>query len=406
MPNAINVNPAADATARPGGRAAWALVLAVTAVGSNSLALSPILSDVARDLQAGAAEVGRAGAAYGGATALSALLLAPGIDRVGARRALLLALPALGLALLGSAAVTGWLGLALAQGLAGLAAGVILPATYALATSTAPRGQEAQALGRVLAGWSASLVAGVPLSAWVASLASWRASFLLLALAPPLAAGLLWRLGAPEPEAPEPEGRATGPAGPALGRRLLDAARRPGVAALLAVCLLFMTAFYGAYAYLGDHARRALGLSAGEAGWVVLAYGVGFGLATLGDRAVDRVGAARLFPAVLAVVALAYLLLAPPPASLPALLAVAALWGFANHFGLNILVLLLSRAGGEARGAVLSLNSAVTYGGTFLGAGGLGAVYDAWGYGPVAVVAAGLCGGAALVAWAALGRQG
>jgi predicted MFS family arabinose efflux permease len=398
MPNAIKMN-LANAAARPSTRGVWPLLLAVAAVGSNSLALSPILSDVARDLAATAAEAGRAGAAYGAATALSALLLAPGIDRVGARHALLLALPVLSLALLGSAAVTGWLGLALAQGLAGLAGGVILPATYALATSTAPRGQEAQALGRVLTGWSASLVAGVPLSAWVAGLASWRASFLLLALAPPLAAGLLWRLGAVE-------GREAMPAGAPLGRRLLGAARRPGVVALLVVCLLFMTAFYGAYAYLGDHARGALGLSSGEAGWVVLAYGLGFGLATLGDRAVDRVGAARLFPAVLALVAAVYLLLAPSPASLAALLAVAALWGFANHFGLNILVLLLSRAGGEARGAVLSLNSAVTYLGTFLGAGGLGAVYGAWGYGPVAVAAAGLCGGAALVAWAALGRQG
>jgi predicted MFS family arabinose efflux permease len=146
---------------------------------------------VARDLAATSGEIGRAGAAYGAATALSALPLAPAIDRVGARRALVLALPLLALALVGSAAATGWVTLAFAQGLAGLAAGVILPATYALATTTAPPGQEAQALGRVRMGWSMSLVAGVPLSAWVAELVSWQASFLLLALVTALATGLL-----------------------------------------------------------------------------------------------------------------------------------------------------------------------------------------------------------------------
>ncbi len=191
MSNTIKLNPAIHDAGARSGQAVWPLLLAVAAVGSNSLALSPILSDVARDLAATSGEIGRAGAAYGAATALSALPLAPAIDRVGARRALVLALPLLALALVGSAAATGWVTLAFAQGLAGLAAGVILPATYALATTTAPPGQEAQALGRVRMGWSMSLVAGVPLSAWVAELVSWQASFLLLALVTALATGLL-----------------------------------------------------------------------------------------------------------------------------------------------------------------------------------------------------------------------
>jgi predicted MFS family arabinose efflux permease len=279
----------------------------------------------------------------------------------------------------------------LAQALAGLASGVILPATYALAASTAPLGQEAQALGRVLVGWAVSLVAGVPLSIWVAGLLSWQASFMLLALAPALAAGLFVLL----PNLGRATARAR--AGAAVPQGLLDAVRRPGVADLLLVCLLFMTAFYGAYAYLDDSARRALGLGAGEAGWLVLAYGMGFGLATLGDRLVDRLGAARLFPVVLAVVALIDLILIPATASVAFLLGAAA-WGFANHFGLNILVLLLSRAGGERLGAVLSLNRAETYAGTFLGAGGLGLVSEAWGYAPVASIASACCAVAALVA--------
>ncbi len=381
------MNPPIAESARPTGRIVWPLLVSVAAVRSNSLALSSILSDVAANLAPTPAEVGRAGAA----TALSALLLAPTIDRLGLVRALLLTLPVLSLAPLGSAAAPGWAGLMLAQALAGLASGVILPATYALAASTAPLGQEAQALSRVLVGWAVSLVAGVPLSVWVAGLLSWQASFMLLALAPALAAGLFVLL----PNLGRATARAR--AGAAVPQGLLDAVRRPGVADLLLVCLLFMTAFYGAYAYLDDSARRALGLGAGEAGWLVLAYGMGFGLATLGDRLVDRLGAARLFPVVLAVVALIDLILIPATASVAFLLGAAA-WGFANHFGLNILVLLLSRAGGERLGAVLSLNRAVTYAGTFLGAGGLGLVSEAWGYAPVASIASACCAVAALVA--------
>ena len=58
---------------------------AVAVVGSNQLALSPILLDVARSLAASPVAVSRAAACYGGATTLSALLLAPRIDRLGAR---------------------------------------------------------------------------------------------------------------------------------------------------------------------------------------------------------------------------------------------------------------------------------------------------------------------------------
>ncbi len=76
MSNTIKLNPAIHDAGARSGQAVWPLLLAVAAVGSNSLALSPILSDVARDLAATPGEIGRAGAAYGAATALSALPLA------------------------------------------------------------------------------------------------------------------------------------------------------------------------------------------------------------------------------------------------------------------------------------------------------------------------------------------
>ena len=242
------------------------LILGIAVIGSNSLALSPVLTDVAHSLAATPVQVARANAVYGGATALSALLLGLAVDRVGARRILVAGFAVMTLAMLASAAAASWAMLAAAQGLAGLAAGVVLPATYAYATAAAPPGREAETMGRVLAGWSISVIAGVPLSAFIAGTAGWRASYVLLAvLLAAVSAGFLRGPSA-----------ATQTSGGDMS--LLPALRPPGVPALLVVCFAYMTAFYGMYAYLGDHLRQALGVSAGTAGLVVLAYGVGFGL--------------------------------------------------------------------------------------------------------------------------------
>jgi len=179
---------------------------------------------------------------------------------------------------------------------------------------------------------------------------------------------------------------------------LLPALRIPGVAALLVVCFAYMTAFYGVYAYLGDHLRQALGASSATAGLVVLAYGVGFGLAGFGDRLVDRLGPSCLLPFVLGTLALVYGLMIPAASNLVAFGALAFCWGVANHFGLNIIVLLLGRASEQRRGAVLALNSAVSYAGALVGAGLFGAAYERGGFLPVAALAAGCLGGALAVA--------
>jgi len=376
------LTPPRHATALP------LLILGIAVIGSNSLALSPVLTDVAHSLAATPVQVARANAAYGGATALSALLLGPAVDRVGARRILVAGFAVMTLAMVASAAASGWAMLAAAQGLAGLAAGIVLPATYAYATVAAPPGREAETMGRVLAGWSISVIAGVPLSALIAGTAGWRTSYVLLAvLLAAVSAGFLCLRGS----------SATARMG-AGDMSLLPALRTPGVPPLLVICFAYMTAFYGMYAYLGDHLRQALGASSGTAGLVILAYGIGFGLAGFGDRMVDRLGPPRLLPMTLGMLSLVYGLMIPAASSFAALGALAFCWGFANHFGLNIIVLLLGRASDARRGAVLALNSAVSYAGALVGAGLFGAVYERGGFLPTAALAASCLAGALAVA--------
>src|SRR3546814_12591537 len=63
-------------------------------------------------------------------------------------------------------------------------------------------------------------------------------------------------------------------------------------------------------------------------------------------------------------------------------------WGVVNHFGLTVLVSLLSSGEPAVRVAVMGLYSAVTYVAHFIAGAGLGLVYAGLGFTPVAVVPA------------------
>ena len=320
-----------------------ALMFAVSVVGSNGLALSPILSDVARSFSTTPLTISTAISAYGAATAASAFFLAARIDRIGIRRTLLGGMLALIAALLLSAAAPHWLALTLAQAVAGMAAGVILPAAYGSASLIAQPGQEARTLGRVIAGWSVSLVAGVPLSALISDAIGWRATYGVLALCAAVALLGLRRL---------PERRAAHPAPLRLSRLLAPLSYRD-VPALLLGCLAFLSAFYGVYAFLADHVRRLLALSAGQVGFIARLRRRLHAVGPAG-RAADRLGPRRALPLALGAAALVYLALLPAARALPAVLLIAAVWGAASQPCLNLLVLLLSRARPEERGAVLA----------------------------------------------------
>jgi len=140
--------------------AAYALCLCIGLVGANSLALGPIAPRVGESFAVGVPAVMTASAAFGIGTAASALLLAGLIDRFGAGRMLRYALLAFLAALAASGAAPALSAFIGAQLLAGLAAGLALPAIYTLAALAAPPGRESDTLGIVLFGWTLSMVAG------------------------------------------------------------------------------------------------------------------------------------------------------------------------------------------------------------------------------------------------------
>ncbi|MFY1917177.1 MFS transporter [Achromobacter xylosoxidans] len=374
-----------------------ALMFAVSVVGSNGLALSPILADVARSFASTPLTVSTAISAYGAATAASAFLLAARIDRRGIRRSLLIAMAVLIGALLLSAGAPHWIVLTLAQAVAGAAAGVILPAAYGSASLVAAAGQETRALGRVISGWSVSLVAGVPLSALISDAIGWRATYGVLALCAAVALAGLRKL---------PERRGAHAAPPRLSRLLAPLSYRD-VPVLLLGCLAFSSAFYGVYAFLADHVRTLLALSAGQVGFIAFAYGAGFLLAGLaGAPLIERLGPRRALPLALAALSAVYLALLPAAHALAAVLALAVLWGAASQLSLNLLVLLLSRARPEERGAVLGLNTCTTYLGASVGTAVAGTLYTHAGFESLGLVAAAALALAALgLHWRLNGRR-
>ncbi|TPN84947.1 MFS transporter [Mesorhizobium sp. CU2] len=358
--------------------AAYLLTGCIAVIGSNSLVLGPIAPAVAQSFGASVPGVMTAAAAFGLGTSASALFLARYIDRIGARRMLQGALLLLALALVASALAPTVTALVAAQLVAGIAAGIAIPAIYASAAAIAPTGRESGTIGVVLTGWTLSMVAGVSLSAVLADLIHWRAVFAAVALLAGSAVAALAMSSLPD-------ARKSGPAPSPLGALAV-----PGILPLLIACGAFMTAFYGVYGYLGDHLHEALGEPVSANGLAAIAYGLGFGAAALLDGVIDRLGARRVMPFAYLLVAAVYVAIALASGGFGLLIAAIAVWGLANHFGLNVLVMRLTALDPSRRGTIMGLNSAVTYLAVTVGTAGFGPLYTSLGFANCALIAAGL----------------
>jgi DHA1 family inner membrane transport protein len=356
---------------------AFVLTACIGVIGSNSLALGPIAPEVAQSLGTDVPAVMTASAAFGLGTAASAIFLGRLIDRHGARRMLAAALLIFTAGLGASALAPALSILVTAQLLVGIAAGIALPAIYTLAAVVAPPGRESETIGVVLTGWTLSMVAGVPLSATIADFAGWRTVYIVVA-ATAILAFIAIRFKSVREEV---RGPATSP---------LAALGISGVVPLLAACAAFMASFYGVYAYVGDHLHSALGLPLSANGLIAASYGLGFGGAAFLDRLIDRFGAKRLLPLIFLIVCGVYLAMAAGSGSYVGMLVVVFFWGLANHFGLNVLIMRLTALDPSRRGAIMGLNSGVTYLALFAGTVSFGQTYALAGFAILPLLAAAL----------------
>jgi predicted MFS family arabinose efflux permease len=361
-------------------KAVYVLTGCVGVIGANSMVLGPIAPAVASSIGATVPTVMMAAAAFGLGTATSALFLARLIDLVGSARMLKFTMTLLGVALLLCAASPSVVMFIAAQLIAGIASGIALPAIYASAAAIAEPGRESRTIGKVLTGWTLSMIAGVSFSVVLAELFSWRAVYVSVSCLAALALIALFRLNMQDRPA---AGIAPSP---------LSALGLPGIKSLLVVCCAFMTAFYGLYAYLGDHLHQDLGLPVTANGGVAIAYGAGFGCAALLSGMVDRFGPKRLMPLVLLVAAAVYLGLALFGSTLVGVICLLFVLGLVNHLGVNLLIQRLTAIDPAKRGTLMGLNSAVTYLAVFAGSSSYGPLYTDHGFTALSLVSLALMG--------------
>ncbi len=378
-PNAIygfvgsdNTNP----NQSPMTRFLYSLLLSVCLIGSNGLLLSPMLPAISSDLQAPLSHISRAIAAYGAGSALSAVWLGRYLDGYGMNRALFLAMAVAGCAQILAAFSQGWISLTATQMLAGAAAGIALPSIYGLATTAAPKGKEAQTLSRVTLGWSLSLVAVVPLAAFLADLLNWRAT---LAVFGSLHIIMLIPLNIFR----------SAPAPSSTKFNLLTPFTLKGSYSVYAINFLFMACFYGIYAFSGTQAVTVFDQTTTQAGLIALVYGIGFGAATLFANLLDRLPPNVTMPAglLIATVTIAMVALAP---NYQAFLISFAVWGFLNHLILNLILTRITDLSAAHKGATLAMYSGITYIASMIMIFSFGGLIETYGYTQLVLFAAGI----------------
>lgn len=377
----------------------YILMIAVGVIGSNSLLLSPILADVAVDFSTSPVEVAWAITTYNASTALSALLFARFIDEWGIYRALLIAFLFVATGAAVSGIAWGLPVLLVGQFLAGLGAGVSLPAIYALAPIIAPTGQETKIVGRVLTGWSLALVAGVPIASFLTEIFGWRTSYYLLF---GLSLFILATIAATSrsfsmPVTPKDSTRQA-------GWSIFSPFSISHAKSLLFMNFLYMTAFYGSYGYVGTYLRAAFSSTTTEAGYSVLAYGVGFGLASVADPMVDKVGVRRASPYIFVLLLIVYLSLAASNDSIITVYTICLVWGFFNHLGLSAIITMIGELKTSIKGQLMGMNSVFTYVGGSVGTIVFGILYEKLSFSYVAFAAA-LAVGLLTLIFLSLGRN-
>lgn len=370
------------------------LMIAISIIGCNSFLISPILNDIATSLSASTTEVARAISAYGGTTALSSLFIAPYTGKMGETRTIRLAGVLMVAGIMLSAMSMSWWMLTLAQALTGLAAGLMLPAIYSVTSHIAPKGKESAALGKVITGWSLAMVFGIPLSATIADVSNWRCAYALLAVL-----GLVFLLFSSKLPVIDTDTEKT-------GFPLKEYCQQPAILMMFIITLLYMTSFYGLYSFIGTFARNSFYNNASLAGLITMAYGIGFGLASVKSHWIDKFSARACASIIFIIISAMYMIIALTSSSLSLLLTTCLLWGVVNHFGLNVIVSLLIQLSTGYKTATLGIYSALSYGGTMIGGLVYGYIFTHYGFSTIAIISFILCFICSAMAWFCFNLKG
>lgn len=357
-------------------RPLYLLMLCNLVLGTGVFVLGGILAPLAESLQVSVATAGQAMTAYAIATALLAPLLLVITGRWPRRRVLVFGLLLFAL---------GNFVCASAQGLATLLAGRVLmgmgavftPVSGSIAIALAPPAQRGRALSLVFLGISLSYVIGMPLGAWIGLRFGWRWPVGLVgACAVAAALGLVALL---------PRNiTAPGASFAGLSRLLIQ----PAIAAALALTLLYFTAIFTVFSYIGPVLQALTPLSPEAMSATLAIFGIAGVTGTLtGGWANDRFGGQRTMPVQLGLLAATMALVPLTQGHYVAMLAVFFAWGVAGFGMMTPQQSRLAMLAPAQTPILLSLNSSMLYFGTAAGAAIGGATAGSVGFERLAWVA-------------------
>jgi predicted MFS family arabinose efflux permease len=342
----------------------------------NALALSPFLAKIAPELGTSVALLGQALMASALVGASLGLVIGPSAEWLGYRSLLLAGLVALIICNLGTAVAPSFGMLVLAQLLGGVSAATISPMAFAIAGLRYHGDERRKVISRMFASASGASIIGFPVLTFVGSHASWRWSFVVLALTALVGLGLaivtLPRHG-------------ESPAEPLRIKAVLSVYRPliayPPVALVYGAQFLRGVTWTGMLAYIGAFLVDELGRSVQAAGLIWLVLGPGFLVGSLLVSGwLRRFNPRRTFmltaPLMGLLVALVFLL-QPPLVTVWALLLGAAFFGGIAEV---TAVTIMAAETPTSQGATMALNSSATRFGTACGALVGGALLATGGY--------------------------
>jgi DHA1 family inner membrane transport protein len=338
-------------------RLLWLFSLVNLVIGTGAFVIGGILAPMAQSLGVGIPVAGQAITAYALSTALLAPLLLLATGHWPRKRALLTALALFAAGNVLCAMADSLPPLLIGRVLMGLGA-VFTPIAAGIALAMVEPVRAGKALSIVFLGISMSYVVGVPLGAWLGFRYGWHLP-IWLAAALSAATWIAVALRVPA------EIRSPGASFSGIGALLL----RRDVLALLLLTLLYFTAIFAVFSYIGPVLQALVPMSGERLSVTLALFGLSGVAGTLiGGVANDRFGSRRTLLVQLGVLGAMMTVLPLTAGSWPALVGVLLVWGTA---GFGMMVPQQSRLAAMAPAQaplLLSLNASMLYLGTAGGA--------------------------------------
>jgi DHA1 family inner membrane transport protein len=251
-------------------------------IGTGEFAILGLLPDVAAGLHVSPPEAGHLVSAYALGVVVGAPMIALLAAKTSRRTMLLLLMVGFAIANLASASAPGIMTLTIARFLSGLPHGAYFGVAALVAAGIARADQRAQAVGRVLFGFTVATLIGTPTAAWLGQHFGWRSLFFLVGAIGALTVLLLW-LTLPKDKVHEE----------ASAARELGAFMRPQVLLTFAFAAIGFGGMFAVFTYIAVTATGVAGLPNSFIPVILAIFGLGMmvgiqGGAWLADRSLMK----------------------------------------------------------------------------------------------------------------------